>query len=335
MRFAAAYPLFTCAVLYAAQVQFKSTVPLVIAPTTVTDAHGHFVDGLEEHELALYDNNVRQTVHLDYDIDPIAVVVAIENGHPVQPMLDKLGNSGILLSQLVAGGAGATAVLSFSDEVREVQSFTNNPDLITRALRRLRGQSEGASSLDALNHALRMLDKRPPGERRIVLVIAESRARGGQTRLPEVVREVQRQNALVYWLTFSTTWIPYTDRPKTVGDRKQEEDRGKFPSEDAKLAPPDTQPMNLLAPFFALAHLEQPNLAELFSRTTGGRTIGFLRKRGLEQAIEAIGQEVHRQYILSFQPPSGEPGEFHNIRVEIQGRPELQAKTRAGYWAVQ
>ena len=284
----------------------------------------------------LYDNNVRQTVHLDSDIDPIAVVVAIENGHTAQPVLDKLGNSGILLSQLVAGDAGETAVLSFSDQVREVQTFTNNPDAITRALRRLRGQNEGACSLEALAYALQMLNTRPPNERRIVLLVAESRARGSHLPLPEVVKEVQRQNALVYWLTFSTTFMPYTDRPKTVGDRKQEEDRGKFPSEDAKLAPPDMQPMGgLLAPFFALAHLAQPNLADLFSLTTGGRTVNFLVKRSLEQAIQRIGEEVHRQYIVSYQPPAGEPGEFHSIRVEVRGHPELNAKTRAGYWGVQ
>ncbi len=335
MRLAALCLLAVFTVPGGAQVQFKSTVPLVVAPTTVTDAKGRYVDGLEERDLALYDNNVPQAVHLDYEIYPISAVVAIENGYEAQAVLDKLGGSGILFSQLVAGGAGQTAVLSFSDEVREVQDFTDNPDLVTRALRRLRAQADGACSLDALMHALAMLDRRPPNQRRIVLLVAESRERHSHTTLPDVVKEVQRQNALVYWLTFSTTWTGYTDRPKTVGDRKQEEDRGKYPTEDAKPLPADTQPMNLLAPFFALAHLAQPNLADLFSRTSGARTIGFLKKSGLEQAIQAIGEEVHRQYILSYQPPAGEPGEFHAIRVEVRGRPGLRAKTRAGYWAVQ
>jgi hypothetical protein len=119
-----------------------------------------------------------------------------------------------------------------------------------------------------------------------------------------------------------------------VGDRKQEEDRGKYPTEDAKPLPADTQPMNLLAPLFTLAHLTRPNLADLFSRTTGAATVAFLKKSGLEDAIQTIGREVHRQYIVSYQPPAGEPGEFRAIRVEVRGRPELHAKTRAGYWAV-
>ena len=54
----------------------------------------------------------------------------------------------------------------------------------------------------------------------------------------------------------------------------------------------------------------------------------------MEQAIQLMGEEVHRQYILSFEPKGGEPGKFHSIRVMVKDRPELQAKTRAGYWAV-
>jgi hypothetical protein len=30
----------------------------------------------------------------------------------------------------------------------------------------------------------------------------------------------------------------------------------------------------------------------------------------LEQAIQLVGEEVHRQYILSFEPKGGEPGSF-------------------------
>ena len=35
--------------------QFRSTVPLVIAPTTVADSHGRYVDGLAPEDLILYE----------------------------------------------------------------------------------------------------------------------------------------------------------------------------------------------------------------------------------------------------------------------------------------
>jgi len=47
-----------------------------------------------------------------------------------------------------------------------------------------------------------------------------------------------------------------------------------------------------------------------------------------------VSQEVYRQYILTFQPNGGEAGKFHAIRVVVKDRPDLEAKTRAGYFAL-
>jgi len=80
--------------------------------------------------------------------------------------------------------------------------------------------------------------------------------------------------------------------------------------------------------------LHQPDLSRLFANTTGGRALDFLKRDALEHAIQLVGEEVHRQYILSFQPNGGEPGKFHAIRVAVRNRPELQVKTREGYWAL-
>ncbi|MGA3187229.1 MAG: hypothetical protein ABSF22_08960 [Bryobacteraceae bacterium] len=61
MRVAAGIVLFACTGL----AQFKSTVPLVVAPTTVTDSKGHYIDGLTLDDLTLFDNNVPQATHMD------------------------------------------------------------------------------------------------------------------------------------------------------------------------------------------------------------------------------------------------------------------------------
>ena len=81
--------------------------------------------------------------------------------------------------------------------------------------------------------------------------------------------------------------------------------------------------------------MHKPDLSSLFTKTTGGRTLNFLKKSALEQAIQLVSEEVHRQYILSFEPKGSQPGEFHTIRVAVKDRPELHAKTRDGYWALQ
>jgi hypothetical protein len=92
--------------------------------------------------------------------------------------------------------------------------------------------------------------------------------------------------------------------------------------------------MDLLAPFTALAHVTKPNVADLFTRITGAQQISFLTKGALETAIHDIGDEIHRQYILTFAPADGEPGQFHAIRVAVKGRADLKVRTREGYWSI-
>jgi len=336
MRVAAALVVLACA----GRAQFKSTVPLVIAPTTVTDSKGRYVDGLTPDELTLYDNNVPQAIHMDWMTYPISLVVAVQTSSNSGAVIDKLGDSGILFSQLLAADAGETAVISFSDEVKVHQEFTSNPDAVIHALRMLRKEGSDAHMLDAMHQALRMLEGRPPGRRRIILMIAEKRDRASAAKLPEVVEQMQRLNATVYWLTYSPFLQPFTVKPKTAEDLKPEAERitkpcAGCPPPDETPVPPDLGPGNLMYGLGELIRLHQQDLSRLFTNVTGGRTLGFLKKNALEQAIQLVSEEVHRQYILSFEPKGGEPGTFHAIRVAVNNRPELQVKTREGYWALE
>src|SRR5580692_2061081 len=165
MRVAAAIVMLACT----GWAQFKSTAPLVVAPTTVTDSKRHYVDGLTPADLILYDNNVPQVIHMDWMMYPIDLVVAVQTSSNSGAVIDKLGGSGILFTQLLAGEAGESAVLSFSDEVKLHQDFTGDPDLVIHALRMLRMEGGGAHMLDAMRQALEILEQRPPGRRRIIL----------------------------------------------------------------------------------------------------------------------------------------------------------------------
>jgi VWFA-related protein len=326
---------------WSAPAQFRSTVPLVVAPVTVTDSKGRYVDGLTAEDLLLYDNSVPQAVQMDWMTYPISLVVAVQTSDNSGAVIDKLGGSGILFTQLLAADAGETAVLSFSDQVTVRQDFTSNADEVIHALRMLRKDGGNAHMLDAMQQAFRMLEQRAAGRRKILLVIAEKRDRGSAAKLAEVMERAQRLNALVYWLTYSPFLQPFTVRPKTAEDLKPEAERIKIKQcdvcakPDDTPVPPDLGPGGYLYGLGELFRLSKPDLSSLFTRTTGGRTLGFLKKNALEQAIQLVGEEVHRQYILSFQPKNSEPGKFHPLRIQVKGRPDLQAKTREGYWAVE
>lgn len=304
----------------------------------MTDSKGNYVDGLNKEDLILYDNNVAQTIQMDWTNYPIDLVVAVQTSANSGPIIDKLGGAGILFTQLLAAEAGQTALITFSGQVKVHQDFTSDPDAVTHALRMLRVEGGVATSLDALRQALAMLEKRPPGRRRIIMMIAEKRDRGSDAKLSEVMERVQRLNASVYWLTYSPFLEPFTVKPKTVEDTKPEAERIKVPkcalcpAPDDRGVPRDDGPGGLLYALGELARLHQPDLAALFTNVTGGRTVNFLKKNALEQAVQLIGEEVHRQYILSFESRGAEPGAFHTIRVAVKDRPDLHAKTREGYW---
>ena len=84
-----------------------------------------------------------------------------------------------------------------------------------------------------------------------------------------------------------------------------------------------------------LARLRLPDLSGVFADATGGQALSFVKKDALENAIQLISQEVHRQYILTFEPKANDGGTFHRIRVTVKNRPGLQVTTRLGYWAIQ
>src|SRR5580692_11773616 len=206
MRVAVAIVWLTCT----GWAQFKSIAPLVVAPTTVMDSKGHSVDGLTPADLILYDNNVPQKIQMDWMMYPIDLVVAVQTADNSGAVIDKLGGAGILFTQLLAADAGETAVISFGDEVKIHQDFTGNPDFVIHALRMLRMEGGEAHMLDALRQALLMLERRPAGRRRIILMIAEKRDRRSKAKLADVMERVERLNAAVYWLTYSPLLEPFT-----------------------------------------------------------------------------------------------------------------------------
>jgi VWFA-related protein len=308
-----------------AHAQFKTTSTLVLAPTTVTTAEGKFVDGLKARDLILYDNGVPQPIQLEEAFNPLSLIVALETSTNSFAVLDKLGDLGVLFSYVVAGHRGEIALLGFADETRLLHDFTTDPDRLAGVLRSIRVQGNHAVALDTIQEALRLFSRRPGENRRVLLVIGEKRDRSSTLKLPSLLMAAQRQNVLIYWVTYSPFLTAFTARQKTV--------KSLNPKTDGTPIPRDPAPGSLLSAFTEIGHEMRSDAADELTRATGGRTLNFVRKDTLEEAVQAIGAEVHRQYILSFQPPKGEPGVYHAIRVEVKDRPELAVRTRLGYWA--
>jgi VWFA-related protein len=320
--------------------QFKASVPLVVAPTTVTDQKGRFIDGLTEKDLTVYDNGVPQSIQVSGVYNPISLVAVIQANVGAAAILDKLGGSGVLLSELIAAEGGETAIVLFGAEAKVLQPFSRDSSKSSKALHGLKPRGNGCALLDGIHEGLHLLASRDLNRRRVLLVIAERRDRSSKLKLQELLQEDPLQNTTIYWITFSTFMAPYTDRPKTVWDRMTDDEKaewkrrhGKF-SEDDTLLPPDLPPGNLLSIFTELAHKSATDVADLLTRTTGGRTFTTLNRASIEHAIQSAGEEIHQQYMITFQPNISEPGQIHTLSAEVKSRPEWKVRTRGGYWRV-
>src|SRR6185312_9100654 len=206
-----------------------------------------------------------------------------------EAVLDKLGRSANLFSDLLAGDGGETAIVSFSDNVRVMQDFTSDSGRLARVLRPMYVQGNGCALLDGIHDALHMLAARNAARRRVLLVIGERRDRSSKLQLPALLQESQLQNTVIYWLTYSTFLTPFTAKPVRKWNRMTDEEKqsparmqeGKikypWPEEEA-IVPPPPSGGSLFNVFTELAHRSSVDAAAMLSHTTGGRTFSFAKQ---------------------------------------------------------
>ena len=64
----------------------------------------------------------------------------------------------------------------------------------------------------------------------------------------------------------------------------------------------------------------------------GLEDLARVRRRGLEEALSSLGEELHSQYILSYMPNTSEDGGYHTIRIVVDGYNPDWVKHRPGYY---
>lgn len=319
-------------------VPIKITTTVVIAPTTVRDRSGEFVNGLQLQDFELYDNNKLQKVNADVRDEPLSMVVAVQRSSNLTDFLPKIQRIGTMLNQLVAGQDGEIAVVGFDHRILTMQDFTKEGTKISEAMQKMTPGSSVHALVDAVNYSIRMLKNRPPDRRRVLLLIAEKRDRGSELRLREALTEAQFANVSIYSLDISTIVAALTDkgmppRPPAIPPEAQHLPGG-------GVATPTTVDQNYYmgnyVPVFvdifkAVKSVFVDDTLDVFTRFTGGREYSFVGEKSLDKAISGISDELHSQYLLSYSPNNQTEGGFHEIKV-IVNRPNLEVRTRPGYW---
>ncbi len=345
MRFGIA--LVAAALLCAQEPHFAARSRLVLVPVTITDVKGRHVAGLEAADFAVLDNGERQNATVDTfgaATAPIALIVAVQSSGISAAALEKVQKVGGMLQPLITGERGCAGLVSFSDRITWLQECTNNTEALQRAFQKLApGEYKDARMLDAASSAIEHL-LTYPNSRRVLLLISESRDRGSEADLASVAVAAQSTEVAVYAATYSAFRTPFTSRlpvrhPQAPQRPKRPNDtmgtnNGAPPNKWNPKIPPPEQLADLLGGIGELARLDKANTVEILAKSTGGALASFTTQKGLEDAIQKLGAELHAQYLLSFVPQGSTPG-YHRLEVRVTYPGEFHVRARLGYWAME
>jgi VWFA-related protein len=312
----------------------------IIAPVLVTDRAGSIIDGLQAHQFHLFDNNKEQNIQVDVAFQPISLVVAIQASDRMEKILSQIKHLGTLLP-LVVGDHGEAAVLAFDSRMRVMQDFTSDSDKLKAAIDRINAGNSSSRMIDAVDRAVFMLRKRPSDNRKIVLLVSETRDKASEGRVRETLLDAQLSNVFVYTVDITQLAVRLTEQPTpprpdpiAITSRPSVLGHPSTPTSEAQNYGVQNQAQ--FAPLLVEIYKDVKgifvdNPAEVFTKGTGGEEFTFLKQRGLEDAIQRISQEIRSQYLISYKPNNQDEPGFHQLAVRVDNGP-YTAKTRPGYW---
>jgi VWFA-related protein len=322
--------------------QIRVHVNVVTLPVTVHNRQGELALDLGERDFRVYDNGVAQQLsHFSLGGGPLDVVLLAETSSRIEPLLPAVRRTGIIFTQVVMGQTGEAAVVGFDDEVRVLVPFTADPNRVEQAVEKLHEGTSGVRLYDALARGVALLEGRPANRRRVILVLSEAADTGSEDKLGAVLREAQLANVTIYTIGLSTTAAELRAQP-TVSGTPEIGPPGTFPMPGPPGVPqtPTTQQqtrgnINLLPLVVWLvehaANTQAVRSLAAASAATGGRHISTFRDRSIETAMDAIGGELHAQYLLAYRPAGSDVYGYHEIRVEVS-QPGYQVRARPGYY---
>jgi VWFA-related protein len=296
----------------------RSRSNLVLVPTLVKDAAGSIVYGLRADDFTIWDNGMAQTVHLDEapEAEPVSLVIAVQVGGRASREFSRIHGLAAMLDPILTAPNTEAALLLFDTNLNLAHDFTRNADVIEEELKHQDRGDNGAAILDAVAMSAKMLNRRRPERRRVLLLISETRDHGSHfANLDQVVRMIGLTNTAVYALSFS----PYASQQLDV---LRGANRDEWQSN-----------VDFIEKLVAIRNAMKKNTPEALAEMTGGEYELFMTRKSFEADLGSFANHLHSRYLLSFEPKNPQPG-VHEIRVSLKDPNEKPTLLfRRSYWA--
>lgn len=312
----------------------RTQVNEITTPVTVEDKKGNFLLGLTKDEFHVFDNGAEQQINRwGMDDHQLALVLVVETSSHVGMMAKQIHGAGIVFTDMVMALSGEAAVVSYGDTVDVRQAFTDDHDAVEKAVKGLQFKDDGMRLYDGMWQGAMLLEKQPDDSHRVLLVIGEAQDGGSKHKLDDILAQAQKANITIYTIGLSSTAADLRDNP--VKDAADEEG-APLPAEmEAPTTAGADNAMCLLcvAVFLVqrVTHEKKNHAMAVAVQSTGGAYYHPFKDRNIQYALNAIGNELHSQYVLSYQlQGAAQPG-IHEIEVRVD-RPHVTVRARLGYY---
>jgi VWFA-related protein len=313
------------------------TFKFVLAPVTVTDRNGSFINGLNPLDFRLTDNGKVQNIAEDVASHPLSVVVAIQANADVEKILPQIKRLSSVFESLVLGDTGEIAVVGFDHRIQTLTDFTSDPVKVDAAFKKLSVGSYTSDLNDAAMSGINMLRNRPTTRRRILILVSENRDKGSKINVREVLTAAEFANVVIYSVNISQLVSALTahaqpGRPDPVPPEAHQYPAGVIgtPTLTSQMEMGNWVPA-LKDIFLAAKGVFIADPLDIYTRYSGGREFSFKSQKALEHDISTLGEELHSQYMLTYSPNTQNESGFHQIVVTVL-KPDLKVRTRDGYW---
>ena len=296
---------------------FSTQTNLVIVPTQVTNQQGDFVYGLKGSQFIVTDNGVPQHVRLEEAPEQtgLSLVVVVECSRAAALESAKLAGLYTMIEDITGAAPHEVAVVSYGTKPSLLGDFTSDPQKLRVAISTIKPCAEdGAATYDAVEYATQLLEDRENHYRRAILLISETRDHGSRATPQEVIEELGRTNTVVNAVAYSPGRDQFLHQLR-YGD-------------EGSNGMADLTPLIIMA-----ANAMRRNASSELAALSGGEYLNFTTRKGFDQALAHLANQLHNFYLLSFQPQATPSPGYHVLRVYVPDDPGALVRSRTTYWS--
>jgi len=180
----------------------KIDTNLVTIPVVVTDRTGHYLPDVQQDELTVFENGVQQSIAFFHKVSaPFHVVLMLDTSASTEEKLRQIQTAAIaFVEQLQA--ADRVKIISFDDQVRELNEFTNDRASLKSAIARTHS-GQGTKLYDAFGVALDSI-RTITGRKAIVLFTDGVDMYSDRATYDGTLRGLDEEGVIVYPIRYDT-----------------------------------------------------------------------------------------------------------------------------------